>query len=169
MPRKILVIGYGNPSRGDDGLGPALAARVAEKEIPGVRAENPFQLSIEDALQVAEQDVVIFADAALEGPEPFFFLPQEGETGKETFTTHSVRPGSLVALAEELFSSRAEAWVLGIRGYDFEMFREGLTSKARKNLEEAVRFLVPLLEEGRFQARGPVKGSAQEMLMGDKA
>lgn len=166
--KKILLIGYGNPARGDDGLGQALAEAVSGLGIPGVRVETAFQLAVEDALQFADHDVVIMADASLKGPEPFFFLPQEDEEGTETFTTHSFRPGSLVALAGELFSSRPEAWVLGIRGYDFEMFREGLTPQAEENLAAALRFLVPLLEEGRFEAVGLEKGSAKETLKGEK-
>ncbi len=34
-PRRILLIGYGNPGRGDDGLGPLLAARIEALAIPG--------------------------------------------------------------------------------------------------------------------------------------
>ena len=165
--KKILLLGYGNPARGDDGLGPALAGAVADRRIPGVRVETGFQLALEDVLDMAEHDVVIFADAALEGPEPFFFQPQEDEAGTETFTTHSFRPGSLVALAGELFASRPAAWVLGIRGYDFEMFREELTPQAEQNLAAALRFLVPLLEEGDFEAVGPVRGSARETPKGE--
>ncbi len=148
--KKILLIGYGNPARGDDGLGPALAAGAARLGIPGLHVETPFQLSVEDALLVAEHEEVIFADATLDGPEPFSFLPQEGEEGRETFTTHSVQPGSLVALAEELFSSRPRAWVLGIRGYEFEMFTEKLTPRAEKNLQAALRFLASRLGCGGF-------------------
>ncbi len=160
--KKILVIGYGNPARGDDGLGPALAERLASMGIPGLQVESPYQLSVEDALRISEFDEVIFADAALEGPEPFSFRPQEGEEGKETFTTHSVRPGSLVALAGELFHGRPRAWTLGIRGYEFEMFTEKLTPRAEENLEAALRFLASRFEKGSLRARKTSAGPAHE-------
>ena len=44
--RRILVIGYGNPGRRDDGLGPALAARLEALALPGVTVESDFQLAI---------------------------------------------------------------------------------------------------------------------------
>ncbi len=162
--KKILLIGYGNPARGDDGLGPALARAVAARNLPGVQVETGFQLAVEDVLEMAGRDEVIFADASVDGPEPFFFRPQEAEPGEETFTTHHFRPGSLVALAVELFDVRPRTWVLGIRGYDFEMFKEELSPKAERNLEEALSFLLPFLEGG----RGPGKGGAFQTFTGEK-
>ena len=46
---RILLLGFGNPGRQDDGLGPALVQAIEEMEIPGVRAEADYQLNIEDA------------------------------------------------------------------------------------------------------------------------
>ena len=48
-PRKVLLIGYGNPGRLDDGLGPALAAAVEKLAIPGVTVDADYQLNVEDA------------------------------------------------------------------------------------------------------------------------
>jgi len=39
------------------------------------------------------------------------------------------------------FGKTPEAWVLGIRGYQFDELVEGLTDKARANLDEAEKFL----------------------------
>ena len=70
---KVLVIGYGNPGRLDDGLGPALAAAIESAAPAGVTVDADYQLTVEDAAAVAEHDVVVFADAAVDGPEPFYF------------------------------------------------------------------------------------------------
>ena len=76
-PATVLVIGYGNPGRLDDGLGPALAEALAALELPGVTVEANYQLTVEDAAAVAEHDVVVFADASVNGPEPYSFQPVE--------------------------------------------------------------------------------------------
>ena len=55
----MLLIGYGNPGRGDDGLGPELARRVAQRRLPGLTVEIDYQLTVDHALQVAGVDAVV--------------------------------------------------------------------------------------------------------------
>ncbi|MCU0727503.1 MAG: hydrogenase maturation protease, partial [Planctomycetes bacterium] len=76
---RVLLIGFGNPGRRDDGLGPAVAQAVEGWGIPGVTVESDYQLHVEDAAAVSEHDAVIFADAAAAGPEPFAFGPLAAE------------------------------------------------------------------------------------------
>jgi len=78
----VLVIGYGNPGRRDDGLGPALAERLQELRLPGVDVDADYQLTVEDAAAAAEHDVVVFADAAQAGPEPDRAAADEGTSCK---------------------------------------------------------------------------------------
>jgi len=140
LQNRILVYGYGNPGRQDDGLGPALVERLEGERLPGVATDSNYQLQIEDAAAVAESGTVIFVDAAVSGDEPFTFTELE-PSGEITFTTHSVSPGSVLALCHELYRKSVRAYVLAIRGYGWE-FVEELTPAAEKNLEEAYRFLV---------------------------
>jgi hydrogenase maturation protease len=137
---KILLIGYGNPARADDGLGPALAEKLELKNLPFVTVEADYQLMIENSAQVAGHDIVIFADAQVHGPEPFSFEPVEAKCS-DSFSTHSIEPAQIMALAESLFGSKAKGFILGIRGYEFDRFGAGLTEKAKTNLQKAADFL----------------------------
>lgn len=140
----VVVIGYGNPGRGDDGLGPALAEAVERLGLPGVTVDSDYQLTVEDAELVARHAVVVFADAATEGPEPFFVRTvTPGES--MSFSTHSVRPEGVMGLAEQLFGAETRAFVLGIRGYEFNEFGERLSDRARQNLVQAETYLRDLL------------------------
>ena len=65
---KVLLIGFGNPGRLEDGLGPALAEAVQQENLPGATVEADYQLTVEDAAEVAPYDVVLFADA--DGADP---------------------------------------------------------------------------------------------------
>ena len=148
---KILVIGYGNPGRQDDGLGPALASAIEGLAIPGVDVDAGYQLDVEDALAVSQHDVVVLADADVSCDPPFRMERVQADRTLG-FTSHSVPPGMLVAMAEDLFGGRAEAWILGIRGYRFDEFGEGLSEPARLNLDAAVAALrtkIEALEENR--------------------
>jgi hydrogenase maturation protease len=146
---RVLLIGYGNPARGDDGLGPALAAAVAEWALDGVTVETDYQLHVEHAADAAEYDVVIFADADVVGPGPFRFRTLEPKT-ELSFTSHSVSPAGILGLAQRLFSARSRGYVLGIRGHAFGEFAEELSEEARRNLAVALAFMEKALRTRSF-------------------
>jgi hydrogenase maturation protease len=145
----LLVYGYGNPGRGDDGLGPALALAFERVEPTLATVDSNYQLTVEDAAELAEHDVVIFADAAVSGPEPFGFERVE-PGGGIGFSSHSVSPGSLVALTSELFGVKVEAYALGVRGYEFGELTEKLSLRAEANLGPALAFLRSAARERKF-------------------
>jgi hydrogenase maturation protease len=156
----ILLYGYGNPGRGDDGLGPALATAIEEFGMPGIVVDANYQLTIEDAVEIAGYAAVVFADAAMQGPSPFWFSRIDDSAIKRTgnamgnslgWTSHSVSPVQVVALARDLFGSRVTAYTLGIRGYAFGDLDEALSLSARDNLAEAVTFARKALVERRFE------------------
>jgi hydrogenase maturation protease len=145
--RRTLVIGYGNPGRRDDGLGPAFAEAIGEMNFEGVTVDAGYQLGIEDAAAIAEHDVVLFVDAAREGIGPFTFDRIQPELST-SFTTHRVRPSFVLAAAREIFNAETKGYLLGIRGYELDELEEGLSKGARANLEAAFRFVVPALGTG---------------------
>jgi hydrogenase maturation protease len=147
----VLVIGYGNPGRMDDGLGPALVEALEKLAIEGVDLDADYQLIVEDAAAVAAHKVVVFADAAETGPEPFYLRPVEpkGELG---FSSHGCQPGQIMALAQELFRAETKGYILGIRGYEFNEFREALSEKAKANLAAATEFIVKVIQGRDFEA-----------------
>jgi len=148
----VLLYGYGNPGRGDDGLGPALAAAVEELAMPGIQVDANYQLTVEDAAEMRRFGAVVFADAATEGPSPFWFSRIDASrTGRLGWTSHSVTPVQVMALARDLFGSQVPAYTLGIRGYVFGELDEGLSAQARENLDQAVSFVRRALAERRFE------------------
>ena len=149
----VLVIGYGNPGRMDDGLGPTLVEALEKLDLAGVDLDADYQLIVEDAAAVAAHKVVVFADAAETGPEPFYLRPVEpkGELG---FSSHGCRPEAVMALARELFRAETKGYILGIRGYEFNEFREALSHGAKANLAAATEFLVKVLRSRDFEPAG---------------
>ncbi len=144
---KILLYGYGNPGRQDDGLGVAFvnamenwARRNNQRDIV---FENNYQLNIEDAEAISNYDLVIFADASQEDINDFC-ISKVNESSRVSFTTHEASPGYIVKLSKELFGKVPPTYLLHIKGYDWE-FKEGITQKARKNLDKAVRYFEDLL------------------------
>ena len=148
---ETLVLGWGNPGRGDDGLGPALAELVGERAGGRVDVDSDYQLQIEDAAECAGHRRVIFVDADRGGPEPFFCRRLEPAASGLGFSSHSVAPAALLALTRRLFDREPEAWLVGVRGYEFDSFHEGLSRRARANLAAAADFLSDALSTGRLE------------------
>lgn len=146
MGEQVLVLGFGNPGRLDDGLGPALAAALEREQVPGFEVDADYQLTVEDAARLKDYGAVIFADASVEGTAPFEFQKLKPSLGTG-FSEHSVSPGALLALAQELFGECPPAYVLGIRGYDFNEFGEKLSERAQANLQAALSFMKSLARE----------------------
>ena len=147
---KVLLIGYGNPGRLDDGLGPALAAEIEKLNITGVDCDSDYQLTVEDAVDIHNHDVVIFADADVSCTTPFYF--KKIEAGKSSsFSSHSISPKSLLALTKEIYNTTTNAFVLGIRGFEFNEFEEKISENAQLNLKQALKFIIPVLETKSFE------------------
>ena len=53
---RTLVLGFGNPGRLDDGLGPAVVEALRAYELPGVTMDADYQLRVEDAAEIAGYD-----------------------------------------------------------------------------------------------------------------
>lgn len=148
--RPVRICGYGNPGRQDDGLGIALVEQVeawaAAKRIPGLVFDSNYQLNAEDALAVAESRAVVFIDATKEGDAPFEFRRLEPQAGI-SFSTHAMSPESVLALAAELYGRTPPAWLLAIRGFEWEP-NEAPTAAGLSNLFAARRFLQDWLRNG---------------------
>jgi len=162
LAARVLLIGYGNPGRRDDGLGPALAGFVEDMGIPGVTVDSNYQLCVEDAEAVANHDVVIFADADEKGQEPFSFKRVAPKPAL-SFSSHVLDPPALMAMSRELFGASVEGYALGIRGYEFDHFNESLTEKAKENMALALDFLKSLLSDSSFR-RPRVEGGGTALL-----
>jgi len=93
--------------------------------------------------------VTVIADATVAGPDPFTFDPLE-PAREASFSTHSMSPGGVLALARDHFDCSAPAYLLSIRGHEFDRFDEGLSKAARSNLARAVDFLKGLIEARQF-------------------
>jgi hydrogenase maturation protease len=144
---QILIYGYGNPGRQDDGLGIALTERLAvwvsDNQIAGVEFDNNYQLNIEDAAAIAQKDLVIFVDASEEDIEDFCLSEVDG-TSRVSYTTHAASPGYIVRLCKELFQKEPQVLLLHIKGYEWD-FQEGLSKRARENLDQALEYMQTLL------------------------
>jgi hydrogenase maturation protease len=147
LANDILVIGYGNPGRQDDGLGPALAEALEQLRLPDVTVDSDYQLTVEHAEMASRHRVVVFADATTEQQQAFTWSQVEPGAAGIRFTSHHLAPADVLALARDLFGANPAGYVLAIRGRCFGEFDAGLSPDARVALEDAVEFLIARIRE----------------------
>ena len=120
---KVLIIGFGNPWRGDDDVGCDVARMLAAlyDDDPEVRVISAHQLTPEMAEAVSASEFVLFLDAATG--------THAGEIKHSTVAprpgsmsfAHSLDPRLLLAAADELYGSVPPAELLTIVGACFEV------------------------------------------------
>jgi len=145
---KILIYGYGNPGRQDDGLGAAFIAAIekwaAEQKVENIVLDTNYQLNIEDAHLISAYDKVIFVDATIEPIESYSFTKVIPSDAKVEFTMHAVSPAFVVDLCQKLFGDTPETWLLHLKGYNWE-FEERLSDQAKENLSAALNFFYEII------------------------
>tara|TARA_R110001583_G_scaffold93777_1_gene237004 strand:+ start:29540 stop:29995 length:456 start_codon:yes stop_codon:yes gene_type:complete len=134
---KIVVIGIGNNTRQDDGLGWAFIEKL-EKE--GFNEENLFckyQLMVEDAELISTYKTVIFVDACKTNLKDGFAMERIYPSKEISFSTHEVPPNQVLNLCETIYLKKPKAYMIKIQGYiwDFEI---RLSKQAKINSNIAI-------------------------------
>ena len=142
---RSLVIAYGNPLRGDDGLAWRVADELALMDLPSeVEIITRHQLTPELALPVSQAATVLFIDAAQDkvagelASGPLIAQPCG------SLFTHELSPGAILTLAQELYGTCAKAFSISLGGECFE-HGETLSAKVRENLPRVVALARQLL------------------------
>ena len=125
----ILIIGFGNSLRRDDGAGPALANMVlAHESFEDIRIVEAHQLTPELAEEIAAPDVsaVIFMDSCVvqhtigaSCMAADVKLRRIDSRAASPSFSHQCDPSSVMAYAELLCGRKSPAWIVSIPGVDF--------------------------------------------------
>ncbi len=141
---RILLFGYGNPGRQDDGLGNEFIYQIErwiEREgLKGIDTDSSYQLNIEDADAIAQKDIVVFIDASTENIADFLLTRVDPSDAHASFSMHSVSASFVLSLCQKLYNKYPLTFMLHIKGYEWEL-KEGLTPMAEKNLTRALDFI----------------------------
>jgi hydrogenase maturation protease len=146
---KTLILGYGNQSRRDDGVGWFVIEQLAALNLPGVELETAQQLEIEIAETISRYDAVIFVDAAtLEAPEAVRrTVVTPGFQGHAV--AHYLTPADVLSLCQMLYHREPKAVLFSIRGRDFN-FGTTLSPEVEQAARDVVKQIVELLRNGKF-------------------
>ncbi|MBI5094999.1 MAG: hydrogenase maturation protease [Candidatus Hydrogenedentes bacterium] len=146
MTPMVLVVGYGNPLRQDDGAGWQVAQRVEALPPSGtdVRVIVCHQLTPELAEPLSASRRAVFIDAGIEGApgsvESRSIVPA---SGTPQFGAHRFGPSELLATAQALFGASPAAYLITVNGRDFGYGSE-LSEPVKDSLDAAAALVVEL-------------------------
>ncbi len=149
MTAPVVVFAVGNPSRGDDAIGPSLCGRLAkwlENEGLADRVDliEDFQLNIEHALDLQGRELALFIDAGQNTPAPFIFAQIHPSTAT-AHTTHALPPEAVLQVYRQMEDKEPPpSFVLCVRGEGFELGAE-LTPTALEGIDTAMGLLERLI------------------------
>jgi hydrogenase maturation protease len=136
-PIRLLIIGYGNTLRRDDGVGPKVAEAVAALGLAGVRTLACPLLTPELAEAISEAWVVIFVDAAVDAPREVQFRKLAPADSSQVMA-HAASPATLLALARDVFGHVPVAWLITVPVDDLGIGDE-FSPLAQRGFERAVQ------------------------------
>ncbi|WP_415880173.1 hydrogenase maturation protease [Methylomonas sp. TEB] len=147
MTKPILVFGYGNPSRGDDAVGPLLLDYLAEHlDLSNIELLSDFQLQIEHALDIQDREWVVFVDAVVDCQESFTFTPLT-PAQDHSYSSHALSPAALLSVYAAVGKQPLPpCYLLSVQAEAFEL-GSGLSERCSANLAEACRFIAAFLKQ----------------------
>ncbi len=135
----ILIIGYGNPLRMDDGLGQVAALRIEGLvRDPGVRVLVRHQMGVELAGELRDADLTIFIDA--HAGDEAGTLKEEEVVPIDAFSgslSHHLGPDVLLGCVQALYQRRPQAFVYSIAAESFD-HGEGLSPAVEAALPQLI-------------------------------
>ncbi|MGD0649566.1 MAG: hydrogenase maturation protease [Verrucomicrobiia bacterium] len=145
---KILVIGYGNQSRRDDGAGWLVIERLAALGLPDVELQTAHQLEVDVAETISRFDVVIFVDAAVTDSPHAVTRTLVHPNPESRVVSHCLAPSDVLALCRTLYGKEPQGMLFSIRGHDFNfgMTLSPAVEDAANAVVQEIRQLVPLLQ-----------------------
>jgi hydrogenase maturation protease len=134
---ELLILGWGNESRGDDALGPrcleAVRAALPLAALEKVDFLDDYQLQVEFALDLVGRKQVLFVDASVECGPPFEIRQIQAQRDS-SFSSHALSPQALLQVFVDMYGTAPPpSTVLAIRGTHFEL-GEPMSAHAESNL-----------------------------------
>jgi hydrogenase maturation protease len=140
----VLVMGFGNPTRGDDAAGWEVARRLEAREIPGVETRTSQQLNVELIEEWGSYERILLIDADPQGRQ--VRIEKVDPKANASSSTHHLSPESLLQLSRILYDSSPQVFLCRVPAQSFE-FTESFSPATRQALDEAVEAALQWIQE----------------------
>ena len=155
--KSILIIGYGNQTRSDDGVGWYVAEEIekaTQRDALQVDVLKLNQLTVDLAEEIKDRELVIFVDAhavlceckpsALNDDKDLLQSEEVKPNYKLGLTAHYLLPETLLAICEGLYNKAPKARIFSVKGLSFD-FGEKLSNQTQNTADQAVEQIIKMV------------------------
>lgn len=135
--QKVLIIGVGNISRGDDALGWNFVSAL--ESAYDFDVEYRYQLQVEDSEMISHYDKVLIVDASHEDLADGFEMKLCQAAPHYYFSSHAQKADTILHLTNEVYGVFPEVYTLAISGYQWDL-DETTSTRASENFEKALDY-----------------------------
>ncbi|MEA5572676.1 hydrogenase maturation protease [Calothrix sp. UHCC 0171] len=153
----VVVIGYGNTLRSDDGIGQRVANSL---HLTHVKSVAVHQLTPELAETLITADLVIFVDAYISSESGEQYLSNSPEnsppdvqvhrlepSNNKIITGHITNPESLLALTQAIYGHYPPSRLVTVPGVNFEL-GENLSLIGERGVAIALEKITKIIDKG---------------------
>jgi hydrogenase maturation protease len=150
----VLVVGFGNDLRGDDGVGPRVAELLASGDLlPGATIVARHQLAPELAAEVIAARLVVLIDARQDGGRPGDVRIERVVRSGRPVGSHAVDVSAVVDLTERVYGYAPPVVVVSVSAAQFDL-GTGLSDVVASSLPRIVDAVISVVETNRGSASG---------------
>jgi hydrogenase maturation protease len=149
-----VVIGYGNPLRGDDALGWIAVEELERTPLRGVETLAVHQLTPELAETISRARLVVFIDAAVDlRPGELASRELVPRAARPGAFTHEFTPETLLAMAADLYNARPHGFLISL-GVGSTELGNGLSAELRSGMPALLKQVRIWLEQAQAGPAG---------------
>lgn len=146
MKGTVMVIGYGDDLRSDDGIGQRVANAIESWRLSTVQSLAVHQLTPELAVTLASADLAIFVDASTKAEAVDVQVRSLLPPAMNLMSENLADPRSLLALTQSLYGHCPSAWWVTIPGINFE-FGDRISPTAEQGIAIALVKIIHILDK----------------------
>ncbi len=142
--KRVLLIGYGNTIRSDDGAG-YRAAELIESLYPEVDVIISHDLKPEYSEAIANHEIIFFVDASIDSNK-LEIKKVDPENFSIDLQTHFSNPQSLITQSILIYNKKpSEVYLVKLPAYNFD-FGEMLSVETKKSIDDFIKWFYEFLK-----------------------
>ena len=142
---KILIIGYGNSLRNDDGVGQKVAQEIEQLFYPYVKSIYQHQLTPELVEFISNCSIVIFVDACIDHNMVNLINLTDKER-KENYNGHYSSPEYLLYLTNLIYHQSPQSYLISIPIENIDL-GENISSLAQNGMKRAIEIIINIIQQ----------------------
>lgn len=133
-----VILGYGNPLRGEDGFGVDVVSELEKFDLPYTKLMSAFQLTPEIVLELLEADEIVFVDACFSQIDNYSLACTINRQNGFNLT-HHISPKMIIEMLNSLYKKYPKFQICSMLSSNFDFIKD--EKKYRDSVQKVASYL----------------------------